>query len=63
MSEADYPNYHTTKVFTEKVLAVEMKKTNKQKRNKTKKTVILLDNSLYLGLLILALSKILMYEF
>ena len=46
------PNYHTTKWFTENLLAIEMKKI-KGKMNKP----------VYLGLLILEISKILMYEF
>ena len=46
------PNYHTTKFFTENVLAIEMKKTE-----------ILMNKPVYLGLSILELSKILMYEF
>ena len=46
------PNYHTTKWFSEKLLAIEMKKT-KVKMNKP----------VYLGLSILEISKILMYEF
>ena len=46
------PNYHTTKWFSENVLAIEMKKT-KVKMNKP----------VYLGLSILEISKILMYEF
>ena len=46
------PNYHTTKFFTEHLLAIEMKKTK-----------ILMHKSAYLGLSILELSKILMYEF
>ena len=46
------PNYHTTKFFTENLLAIEMRKTK-----------ILMNNPLYLGLSILELSKILMYEF
>ena len=45
-------NYHITKCFSEKLLAIEMKKT-KVKMNK----------SLYLGLSILEISKTLMYEF
>ena len=45
-------NYHTTKWFSEKLLAIEMKKT-KVKMNKP----------LYLGLSILEISKTLMYEF
>ena len=46
------PNYHTIKWFSENLLAIEMKKT-KVKMNKP----------IYLGLTILAISKILMYEF
>ena len=46
------PNYHTTKWFSENLLAIEMKKT-KVKMNKPK----------YLRLSILEISKILMYEF
>ena len=46
------PNYHATKQFSEKLLAIEMKKTN-VKRNK----------SVYLGLSILEISKTQMYEF
>ena len=46
------PNYHTTKWFTENLLAIEMKKT-KVKMNK----------SVYLVLSILEISKTLMYEF
>ena len=46
------PNYHTTKWFSENLLATEMKKT-KVKMNKP----------IYLGLSILEISKILMYEF
>ena len=47
------PNYHTTKWFSEILLAIEMKKT-KVKMNKP---------VVYLGLSILEISKILMYEF
>ena len=46
------PNYHKIKCFSENVLAIEMKKT-KVKMNKP----------IYLGLSILEISKILMYEF
>ena len=46
------PNYHTTKFFTENLLAVEMKKTQ-----------ILMNKPVYLGLSILDLSKTVMYEF
>ena len=49
---ASEPNYHTTKWFSENLLAIEMKKT-KVKMNKP----------LYLGYSILEISKILMYEF
>ena len=45
------PNYHTTKYFSENLLAIEMKKT-KVKMNKP----------VYLGLSILEISKTLMYE-
>ena len=46
------PNYHTIKWFSEKLLAIEMKKA-KVKMNKP----------IYLGLSILEISKKLMYEF
>ena len=46
------PNYHTTKFFTEYLLAIEMEKTE-----------ILMNKPVYLGLSILELSKISMYEF
>ena len=46
------PNYHTTKWFSENLLAIEMKKT-KVKMNKP----------VYLGLPILEISKTLMYKF
>ena len=46
------PNYHTTKFFTEKLLAIEMKKTE-----------ILMNKPVCLGFSILELSKILMHEF
>ena len=46
------PNYHTTKFSTEYLLAIEMKKTQ-----------ILMNKAVYLGLsILLELSKILMYE-
>ena len=45
------PNYHTTKFFTEYLLAIEMKKMQ-----------ILMNKPVYLGLSILELSKILIYE-
>ena len=41
------PNYHTTKWFSENLLAIEIKK-----------TVIKANKAIYLGLAILALSKI-----
>ena len=46
------PNYHTTKQFSENLLAIEMKKT-KVKMNKP----------VYLGMSLLDISKTLMYEF
>ena len=46
------PNYHTTKLFPEKLLAVE-----------TKKTKVKMNKPVYLGVSILEISKILMYEF
>ena len=46
------PNYHTTKYFSEKLLAIKMKKT-KLKMNKL----------VYLGMSVLDISKTLMYEF
>ena len=46
------PNYHTTKFFTENLLAIEMKKTE-----------MLVNKPVCLGLSILELSKILTYEF
>ena len=46
------PNYYATTFFTENLLAI-----------KTKKTEILMDKPVYLGLSILELSKILMYDF
>ena len=46
------PNYHTTKCFSENLVAIKMKKI-KVKMNK----------SLYLGLSILEISKTLMYTF
>ena len=49
---ASEPNYHTTKHFSENLMAIEMKKT-KVKMNKP----------IYLGMSILDISKTLMYEF
>ena len=46
------PNYHTTKFFTENILVTEMKKTE-----------ILMNKPVYLGLSILELSKIFRYDF
>ena len=46
------PNYHTTKFFTQHLLAIEMKKAQ-----------IHMTRAVYLGLLTLELSTILMYEF
>ena len=46
------PNYHTKNFFTENVSAIEMKKNQ-----------IFINKPVYLGLLILDLSKIAMYEF
>ena len=45
-------NYHSTKFFTKTLLAIEMKITK-----------ILMNKSVYLGLSMVELSKILMYEF
>ena len=55
-------NYHRTKFVTENVLAIEMKK-KQNKTTKTKKTEMLSNKAVNLGLLIIELSKILMYEF
>ena len=46
------PNYHTTKWFSENLLATEMKKTK-----------VKINKPVYLGLPILEISKTLMYEF
>ena len=46
------PNYHTTKWFSENLLAIEMKKIKAK-----------MNNPVYLGLPILEISKTLMYEF
>ena len=45
------PNYHTTKRFSEDLLAIEMKKTK------------IMNKPIYLGMSILDISKTLMYEF
>ena len=49
---ASESNYHTTKFFAENLLAIEMKKTQ-----------ILMNKPVYLGLSILDLSKTVMNEF
>ena len=46
------PNYHTTKFFTENLLAIEIEKTQ-----------MLVNGSVYLGLSILDLSRTVVYEF
>ena len=46
------PNYPSAKFFTENLLAIEMRKTQ-----------ILMNNPVYLGLSILDLSKTVMYKF
>ena len=46
------PNYYTIKCFSESLVAIEMKKTK-----------IKINKPIYLGLSILEISKILMYEF
>ena len=46
------PIYHTTKWFSENLLTIEMKK-----------TIVKMNKPIYLGLSILEISKILMYEF
>ena len=46
------PNYHTLKFLTESLLAIKLKKTE-----------VLMNKPVYLGLSILELSKILIYEF
>ena len=46
------PNYHTTKKFSNNILATEMKRTQ-----------ILINKPVYLGLSILKISKRVMYEF
>ena len=47
------PNYHTTKLFSQNLLVTEMKKNNNTK----------VMNKVYLGLLILEISKTVMYDF
>ena len=46
------PNYHTTKQFSEKLLAIEMKNTK-----------VKMNRPIYLGMSILDISKTLIYEF
>ena len=46
------PNYHTTKHFSENLLAIEMKKTK-----------VKINQPVYLGMSILDISKMHMYEF
>ena len=46
------PNYHTTKWFSENLLAIKMKKTN-----------VKMNKQFYLGLSILKITKKLMHEF
>ena len=46
------PNYHTTKQFSENLIAIEMKKAR-----------VKMNKPLYLGMSILDISKILMYKF
>ena len=49
---ASEPNYHTTKYFSENLMAIEMKKTR-----------VKMNKLIYLGKSILDISKTLMYEF
>ena len=46
------PNYHTTKHFSENLLAIQLKKTN-----------VTMNKPVYLGMSILDINKTLMYEF
>ena len=46
------PNYHTTKCFSENLLAIEMKRTK-----------VKINKPIYLGMSILDISKTLMYKF
>ena len=46
------PKYHATKPFSENLLAIKMRETQ-----------ILINESIYLGLSIIEISKIVMYEF
>ena len=49
---ASEPNYHTTKYFSDNLLAMEMKKTR-----------VKMNKPIYLGMSILGISKTLMFEF
>ena len=49
---ASEPNYHTTKHFSDNLMAIEMKKTR-----------VKMNKPIYLGISILDISKTLMYEF
>ena len=49
---ASEPHYHSTKIFTKNLLAIEMRKTQTY-----------INKPVYLGLLILELRKMVMYEF
>ena len=49
---ASEPNYHTTKYFSENLIAIE-----------TEKTKVKMNKPIYLGMSILDISKTLMYEF
>ena len=49
---ASEPNYHTTKHFSDNLMAIEMKKTR-----------VKMNKPIYLGMSILDISKTLMYEF
>ena len=50
------PNYHTAKHFSDNLIAIEMKK-------KKKKTRVKMNKPIYLGQVILDVSKTVMYEF
>ena len=49
---ASEPNYHTTKHFSDNLMAIEMKKTR-----------VKMNKPIYLGISILGISKTLIYEF
>ena len=55
------PNNHTSKYFSENVLAIEMKK-NKTKQQKQQKKQVFINEPIYLALLLLKMIKIVMYE-